>query len=321
MAGDRSEPDVEAIPLVTVVIPAYTYENYVGETIQSVLDQTYPEIETLVVDDGSTDGTAEVVKGFGGRVSYIHKENGGLGSARNRGISDARGEFLVFLDADDLLEPDAVDLMVAKLQSLTSDYALVACQFTAIDGEGKEVSVQERAPADGEVTYKSLLLRNRFCPVVLVRRSVICELGMFDTEFGVGEQGSEDRDMWIRIAAGHRIFMLGQRLVRKRQHTVNMSSNTERQMASMRRTLGKAKASGVVSRWNLPFWGHVSSVYHMQGAMMFKEGGDKGGAWRELLKSFVCCPWPCSHREAGLPPLFRLRCLTRWSFSGFSKQK
>ncbi len=316
--GDRGPGAVGAGsgPLVSVVIPAYNYERYVGETVRSALGQTHPEIEVLVVDDGSTDGTGEVVRGFGDRVRYLPKENGGLGSARNYGIERARGEFLVFLDADDLLEPEAVEAMLGALRALPPDYALVACHYTAIGPGGEELSAQARGTRDAEVTYRSLLLRNRFCPVVLVRTSVVRELGMFDTSYGVGEQGSEDRDMWIRVAAGHRIHMLARRLVRKRQHEVNMSGNAGRQMASMRRTLAKARSAGVVPRWNLFFWGQVYAVYHYQGALMHKEAGDRRGAWRELLRSFASCPWPCPHRGAGLLSFFRARCFFRWLLRG-----
>ncbi|HEV8051797.1 MAG TPA: glycosyltransferase family A protein, partial [Parachlamydiaceae bacterium] len=87
--------------LISVVIPAYNAEQFIGQTIQSVLDQTYPCHEIIVVDDGSTDSTKEVLKRFDGSIRYLYQQNKGPSAARNAGIQVAQGEFICFLDADD----------------------------------------------------------------------------------------------------------------------------------------------------------------------------------------------------------------------------
>ena len=121
--------------------------------------------------------------------------------------------------------------------------------------------------------------------------------------------GSEDRDLWIRAAMVGRLFMLSDRLVLKRQHTVNMSSNPERQTASMRRTIAKCKDAGAVPRTDVIFWARVHAVYHYQSALMYREADRPWRALYEMLLSFVRCPLPCPRRLAGLQPFFRLRCL------------
>lgn len=100
---------------VTVIIPCYNAEPFVGETIASVLAQTYPRVEIIVVDDGSTDGSWRVVQSFGEKITALHQANGGGCSARNAGAARARGEYLMFLDADDLLAPDALEHLVSAL--------------------------------------------------------------------------------------------------------------------------------------------------------------------------------------------------------------
>lgn len=106
MVSNRSQAHT---PPVTVVLPVYNREKLVGDTLESILSQRFGEFEVVVVDDGSTDGTAEAVKAFtqrDGRVRYVFQDNAGPGAARNTGITEARGEWIAFLDSDDLWEPD-----------------------------------------------------------------------------------------------------------------------------------------------------------------------------------------------------------------------
>src|SRR5919112_6190031 len=105
----HGEPDLqEGLPLVTVVIPCYNQAHFLGEAIESVLSQSYRNFEIIVVDDGSTDETSEVASRYE-EVRLIRQENRGLSGARNTGIRDSQGEFLVFLDADDKLLPGALE--------------------------------------------------------------------------------------------------------------------------------------------------------------------------------------------------------------------
>src|SRR5436309_14667644 len=104
-------------PLVSVVIPVYNGERYLADAIQSVLDQTYRNFEVIVVDDGSTDRSAEIAKRFGEAVRYVYRTNGGVCKARNAGIAAARGAYIAFLDQDDLWLHDKLAAQVAYLDS------------------------------------------------------------------------------------------------------------------------------------------------------------------------------------------------------------
>ncbi len=304
--------DASELPLVSVIIPAYNYEGYVGFAIKSALVQSYLNVEIIVVDDGSTDCTAEVVYSFGSRVRYIRKSNGGLSSARNLGIRRAKGEFLLFLDADDELEPEAIEHMYDAFSNLSSDYALIACSFNKINDVGDVIGSQGNAPAgDVDISCRQLVLRNRFPVTALIRRIVITECGMFDPEYGTA-LGSEDRDMWVRISASYKIYMLTEPLSRKRVHGLNMSSHASNQSKGMIRTISKARSSGVVTSLNFPFWAQVGAIRRFQVALMRRDCGDRSGAWWELLKSALVWPWFYSLREVGLAPLFRMRCMLRW---------
>lgn len=106
--------------LVSVIIPVYNCERYIAKAIESVLSQTYRPIEIIVVDDGSTDGSAEVVKAFGSSVHYCYQANNGIGAARNKGINLARGNFLAFLDADDLWVEDKLMQQMAVFDNDSS---------------------------------------------------------------------------------------------------------------------------------------------------------------------------------------------------------
>ncbi len=126
-------------PLVTALICNYNYANYIGATVKSALAQTWPHLEVLVVDDGSTDGSRSVLSGFGDRIRVIHKDNGGQASAFNVGIAQARGEIICFLDSDDLWYPHKVERIVAKYGE--GDWGLVCHDLDEIDAEGRALGV------------------------------------------------------------------------------------------------------------------------------------------------------------------------------------
>jgi len=121
-------------PLVSIVVPNFNYERYLGAAIDSALGQTYPNVEVIVVDDGSTDGSRAAIESYGGRCRAIFKENGGQTSSCNAGFAAARGDIVLFLDADDLLLPAAVERMVAALRP---GVAAVQASVMTLDAEGR----------------------------------------------------------------------------------------------------------------------------------------------------------------------------------------
>jgi glycosyltransferase involved in cell wall biosynthesis len=180
-------------PTVSVIIPAYNAARTVRRAVESCLSQTHPPIEVLVVDDGSTDGTAEVVADFGAPVCLERKQNGGPASARNYAAQMARGDWLGFLDADDHWLPTKLE---KQLSLATSDDLAVIQTLTG--GSTEQIPL--------EVTFSQLWERNLVCTSsVLIRRSVFERLGGFNEDPQL--ISSEDYHLWLRVAAaGGRIL-------------------------------------------------------------------------------------------------------------------
>lgn len=305
----RRDVGAEAIPPgVSVIIPCYNGARFLPQAIDSVLAQSHPRVEVIVVDDGSTDETAEVVRGYSGRVRYLYQDNAGLSAARNAGIRAATHDFVSFLDADDCFHPHMIETMCKTLESLSPDYALVGCHADWIDENGDGlVRRLHVVPTCREVRAKDLILMSRFPCTVLVGRAALTECGLFDPAL----KSSEDRDMWIRIATRHRLFLLPDRLVEIRRHSHNMSKNAARQSRSIRAVLRKAYLSRAISRWNLPLWLQAGSIYFFQSALMYAEAGDRIAAAARLIGSVGL--WPCFPKSSEIdqPPFFRIRRLAR----------
>lgn len=181
--------------LVSVIIPAYNQGQYLGRTIQSVLDQTYPSFEIMVIDDGSTDNTAIVTRGFSDpRIRYIYQENRGLSGARNTGIQNARGEFLTYLDSDDLFMPDKLVLLVGALQD-APQAGFAAGQSIPIDENDQPIGRLFDTPLPDE-PQKLLLWNPLHVGSVLVTAEWQQRAGLFDETL----RSYEDWDMWLRLA-------------------------------------------------------------------------------------------------------------------------
>lgn len=182
------------MPTVSVIIPAYNQGHYLGRAIQSVLDQTYPDFEIIVVDDGSTDNTAEVSQGFTDpRLRYVYQENRGLSGARNTGIRNSSGKYQTYLDSDDLFLPDKLKFLTEELER-NSDYGFVAGQSIPIDDNGKQIGklFDVRPPDNG---LKFLLHNPLHVGSVMLCRSWQERVGFFDETL----HSYEDWDMWIRL--------------------------------------------------------------------------------------------------------------------------
>ena len=182
---------------VSVVIPTHNLAGLVKEAIQSVLDQTYQDFEIIVVDDGSTDDTRAVIATIGDpRLQYIYQENRGLAGARNTGIALARGEYIAFLDADDVFLPNKLMDQTSVLDS-QPDLGLVAGGYVFTDEAGQPVAEQRHWQDSPQLDVKTWLYG---CPfivnAVLVRREWLSRVGGFDPAL----RRVEDRDLWLRLA-------------------------------------------------------------------------------------------------------------------------
>jgi len=297
-------------PGVSVVIPAYNYAHYLAEAVDSVLAQTYAPVELIVVNDGSTDGTRELLAGYGDRIVAIHQGNQGLSAARNTGVRRASHEFVAFLDADDVWEPEKLACQMACFHELPDTYGVVACDRGTMDEHGVRNSTATtfrkfRRPSR-EIQLRDILLRTQFCPSsALVRKACFADCGEFDTTL----RSSEDRDMWLRIAESWQLRLESRVLCYVRKHSSNMSSNAERMDCNMRRVLCAAKARGRSGVSSPLFWARVWAFQHFQAAWMHWDAKQRGLALWRLLRSFLCLPWFSNPNEVDERVCFRLRSL------------
>jgi glycosyltransferase involved in cell wall biosynthesis len=185
-------------PLVSIIIPTYNRAGLLRQTVESVLAQRYPALELIVVDDGSTDETPAAMAAYMGRIHYLHQANAGGTAARNTGLAAARGDYVSFLDHDDLLLPEKVARQVTLLEH-RPDLGAVHCRWHFIDSTGHRIDTIGPLP-EGNLLAPLALGCFIWSGGPLVRRRVLAQVGPFDPAIW-----SSDWDMWLRIArAGHR---------------------------------------------------------------------------------------------------------------------
>ena len=226
-------------PRVSVVIPVFNRLQFLGAAIESVLRQSYPNIEVIVVDDGSPLDPGPVVAQYGSRLRLIRKANGGLASARNYGVAHAAGDYLLFLDDDDFLEPRAIDLLVAALQANPAS-AWAAGKFAYVGERGERLSRTHQCQyASGDV-YERMIFNNLMgAPsVVLIRTDAIKELGLFDESLLL----SEDWDLWLSAAKRFPLVVISDIVTNYRIHGQQISKQWNRHLDYHFRVLRKHKA-------------------------------------------------------------------------------
>ena len=229
--------------LVSVIIPAYNQAGYLAQAIRSVLDQTFRDFEIIVVDDGSTDKTPEVARWIRDRrLRYVRQENRGLSAARNTGIRESAGEYLTFLDSDDLFLPEKLELLLGALET-RPEAGIAAGQAIPIDEDGNPVGRIFDKPLPEDPTR--LLLENPLhVGSVLLRRSWRERVGFFDETL----RSYEDWDMWLRLAlAGCPSVWVPRPVSKYRFHRAQMTRIGAQMTASTFAVLDK-----VFSRSDLP---------------------------------------------------------------------
>ena len=209
-------------PLVSVVIPAYNSSKWIGETLESVLAQDYAPFEVIVVDDGSTDNTVDVVRRFGERVRYVFKSNGGQGSARNVGIRVAHGAFIAFVDSDDLWTKKKLRIQVELLTktALLWGYSDVVA-FDNDSGNHLFSFSNKSKQYDGDVLGPLFLSCFIQSPTPIVHRKIFEDVGYFDESKEI--KNREDWDMWLRIATKYPICRISEPLAYYRVHRTSMT--------------------------------------------------------------------------------------------------
>ncbi|MBK9174076.1 MAG: glycosyltransferase family 2 protein [Blastocatellia bacterium] len=210
--------------LVSVIIPNYNYAKFIQRTIKSVLAQTYSNIEIIVIDDGSTDGSLRVLEEFGDKVMTIVQNNQGVSRARNRGFEASSGEFIAFLDADDLWLPQKIERQISCFQE-DEMLGFVHCSMTLI-GPNEEPIADITNGSSGFIADAFLRFEGEGAVVGagstgIVRRVVFSEVGGFDPEMST----AADWDFCYRIARRHKVGFVTDPLVLYRVHNSNMHNN------------------------------------------------------------------------------------------------
>lgn len=218
-------------PVISVIMPCYNQARFLTEAVASLQAQRFPQWECIIVNDGSSDDTAEVGWGLAAsdsRVRLINQRNQGLPRARNRGLQEAGGRFLHFLDADDYILPEMYEVMLETFKS--SEEVSVAYSGFRVVGENR--GLLRSFPALPELTdvFHELLLRNPWpCHSLLVRKAVIESVGGFAVHDVL--HGCEDWDLWLRIAStGRKFVAVTGEFACYRRYSNNMSSNGSRRL-------------------------------------------------------------------------------------------
>src|SRR5690554_2651351 len=192
---------MEQKPLFSIIIPTYNRADIIGRTIESALNQTYDHFEVIVVDDGSTDNTAEAVEKYKDkRLSYYKKENAERGAARNYGAQRAKGDYVYFLDSDDLLYPEHLKVAQNFLTS-KGDIAIFyqQCEITLENGGKKLSYLPQKVPINKELIKKGNFMG---CQGVFIKKTVFLK-HQFNEDRKVAT--AEDYELWLRLAARYPI--------------------------------------------------------------------------------------------------------------------
>ena len=205
-------------PKVSICIPTYNRKDYLKETLDSIFSQTYKDYEIVIVDDGSTDGTEEMIKKCGKTIRYYWQKNAGDAATKNNLVELSNGKFITLIDSDDLLVPDAVERMVNAIES-QSDEVIVYGPYIRIDANGKNFGRCERKLYSGFVTR--YLFENIFVHSCgsMCSKKIFLELGGRDESLKV----CSDYEFWLRASLKYRFIALPEPTFKRRRHMENLS--------------------------------------------------------------------------------------------------
>ena len=254
-------------PLVSVVMPTYNRAALLPKAIDSVLGQTYSDIELIVVNDGSTDDTEEALEPYQDKITYIKKSNGGCGDAKNAGLNVARGKYITHLDDDDVMMPTRIERLVDFFTDNPSskgwqgdcpDVGLCATSASLIDENDKVIGIKHLRTVPPKTRLLHLLLG-----LVAVQSNIMVPKEVFQR---VGEYSNvicEDYDIWLRIARRYEIGVIEEPLVKYRKHPNQITGrkNNKPLMASLQRInllfLQTVPMGEIIPHLQLPALGHA----------------------------------------------------------------
>lgn len=290
-----------AMPLVSVIIPTFNRAHLLGDAISSVLQQTYQKIEIIVIDDGSTDNTAELIGQYqDSRIRYIRQDNAGVATARNRGISASQGEYIAFLDSDDMYKPDCIEKKIALANRYPESVVIGGgcTYFGATDGNNLPST-----PARKTVTYADLCIFTAFPGAtcnIFVKRSAALAAGPFNTNLS----DSEDRDFLRRLSKLGSIKSCDDYTVAIRVHSEFRPNRHRTKMFADREWVSQQIPEPHLRKRSRA-WNAMVVGYDCWRA------GEKIPALRWWLRSFLINPGPIHEQLPRLKPILRDHLLRR----------
>jgi glycosyltransferase involved in cell wall biosynthesis len=268
---------------ITAIIPTFNSRGYIRDTVESVLGQTYPVHEVIVVDDGSTDGTEQVLASYAGRVRYIRQQNAGPPAARNNGVAHATGDWVALLDSDDLWVRTKIERQMEYLE-VHPDCGLIYTDMKTFDDTGvieESVKVSRNLTLPSGHIFPQMFAETLFqTSAVMIRKSCLDAVGGFDETLRMGD----DYELFLRIARHFELGYIDMPLVLYRQHPTQGT-----------RTWGKQLQHGVP--WEALVLKKITNLY----PEIFEELG-RHNIQRRLSKPYVALAYACfaegDHRNA-----------------------
>lgn len=286
---------------VSVVLTCHNGARWIGGAIQSILAQTYEDFELIIIDDGSTDNSKEIVAPYlcDERVRYVYQENRGFSAAVNEGIKESSDDFIGFIGQDDLWVPNKLELQVKYLRE-HKDVDLVHSNYCSIDLEARIIGVRDvKVPIfSAKKKVVEQLFLNNFIgfETVLVKRKCLNDVGFFDERM----VGYSDHDMWLRVAGSFNIGYLDLPLVKKRQHEFQLSKVRIEAVLKDELLMVK-KAIDLYPFLRRLERKKLASLFYAWGIALLQKG-NKNEARQKFLKAIRCQPWKLKSTAVYIAP-------------------
>src|SRR5436190_7329233 len=274
-------------PLVSVVMPAYNVAWCIGRAVDSVLAQDFRSHELIVVNDGSTDGTRALLDTYGRAVTVIDQDNRGMSAARNRGIRQACGTYIAFLDADDRWLPQKLSRQV-ELMANRPELGFCSTAARVEDGDGRLLNLW-RCPDGRSEILETLFAQNAAiaggCSAVMARKELLERVGLFDESLG----GFEDPDLWMRLAAVSRYACIDEPLAVILRREKSVSRNLDSMRVGALRSMRKNRAL-LPSELRGGFWRDCLAGVYTDYAKPAYRAGRLGMAYADTLSALMLSP-------------------------------
>lgn len=257
--------------LVSVITATYNMAGYIGETLDAILAQDYPHIESIIIDDGSTDNTMEVLAPYlkDPRVRVVQQANAGQTVAKNHGLAEAKGEFIAFCDADDTWRQDKLSRQIPEFEN--PEVGVVFSDIICVDGDGEVIDIPAMERVGGRITAPLLIDNFVPFPTSVARADVLAEANGFDENLTM----SIDYDLWLRISVNYLFAYVEEPLANYRIWAGQMSNKRQERLDNFFKLLERFLADnpGVVTRKEQDeAWAHV---YVTRGLWHSEEGRKK----------------------------------------------